>query len=265
MTVFSADCRLFFYPVSIGRSVRDLLVFARRCGYLTVLFSLAVAVCVVTAMGLGACRQQASNDHELPKLVLRPNTPNVRFTWIDAVGEYHVEQSIEDIPEDFRNFVRITTPTHGDGILVYVADLRVAKPDGTYRVYTYLEAAWAHVADQRRPRFVHLAPDPPDRVVPPEFSLPVRPQGVTVIVYGTKWCGACRVATAQLRKKKGISVRFVDLEREEGAIEEMQDKLENAGYPRRQGIPVIDINGQVFVGYNRVVIDRAVRKAQSAN
>jgi hypothetical protein len=53
-----------------------------------------------------------------------------------------------------------------------------------------------------------------------------------------------------------------NIEEDEGAAREMNDKLERIG--RRGGsIPIIDVAGQILVGYSRSEIDRALKRASA--
>jgi glutaredoxin len=84
---------------------------------------------------------------------------------------------------------------------------------------------------------------------------------VTVIVYGASWCRPCHQAEAYL-KGKGANVIMKDIEEMPGAQAEMRDKLEKSGQ-RGGSIPVIDVRGQILVGFSPQSVDRALAKAKS--
>jgi glutaredoxin len=204
----------------------------------------------------------------LPPLVLRDDTPDLLLIWIDDHGDGHNAQHAADIPEASRSAVRVIVTTRDEGAtsdLVYVADLSKKQPDGSYAVSSLKRSAWEALAEQRRQG--HLAPlTPPapsggaptprhDEPAPPTSSLGQS----RVIIYGASWCGPCHEAEAHL-KQRGVPVEMHDIEREPAAQQEMQRKLAQAG-ERGGSIPVIDVNGRIFVGYNPAAIDAALRDA----
>lgn len=85
---------------------------------------------------------------------------------------------------------------------------------------------------------------------------------VVAIVYGASWCGACHQAEAHL-KRRGVKTILKDIEADRSAGEEMALKLQKAG-GHRGSIPVIDINGQILVGFSTQSLDRALDKARGS-
>jgi glutaredoxin len=77
--------------------------------------------------------------------------------------------------------------------------------------------------------------------------------GDSVIVYVTSWCPACRMTTDYLKDKK---VPFVvkDVERNEQYMKEMVKTV--GGY---RGVPVLDINGRILLGFNPQVLDQLAK------
>lgn len=69
-----------------------------------------------------------------------------------------------------------------------------------------------------------------------------------VTVYSTTWCGFCHMAKAYF-DKLGVKYKDVDVEHDMAAAKEA---LEKSG---QMGVPVIDIDGEVVVGFNRPKID----------
>jgi glutaredoxin len=71
-----------------------------------------------------------------------------------------------------------------------------------------------------------------------------------VILYSTSWCGYCRKARALLHD---LDVDFVekDIERDRAAAREMRMKSGGRG-----GVPVLDIGGEILLGYS----DRRIRR-----
>lgn len=74
-----------------------------------------------------------------------------------------------------------------------------------------------------------------------------------VIVYSADWCAFCHAAKEYFNKL-GVSY-------EERNVEEdpkfMHEAVEKSG---QMGIPVIDIDGQIIVGFDRPRIDAAILK-----
>jgi glutaredoxin-like YruB-family protein len=75
----------------------------------------------------------------------------------------------------------------------------------------------------------------------------------SVIVYVTSWCPACRMTTDYLKQKK-IPFVVKDVERNEAYMKEMVKKV--GGY---RGVPVLDINGRILLGFNPQVLDQLAK------
>lgn len=72
---------------------------------------------------------------------------------------------------------------------------------------------------------------------------------MSVVVYSTPTCGYCHQAKAYL-KQRGIPFTEHDVSRDQAAARQM---IQLSG---QQGVPVIVIDGQVVVGFNRPQIDQ---------
>jgi glutaredoxin len=247
---------------------------------MTVLRLLVVVALLV--MGVGCRSREPSTDKaggaaprsdELPKLVVKADTPNLLLTWIDDKGDFHVVQKPADVPTSGRKQVRVvvTDKEAGTGEVVYVANLDETTADGSYRLKSMTRAAWDELgASLRKARLEALAPSaaPPPSATPTEddSSGPKAPKvpgiKVVAIVYGASWCKPCHSAEDYL-KGRGVTVVMKDIEASEAAQAEMQQKLARVG---RAGasIPVIDVMGQILVGYSPGALDSAIRTAQNA-
>jgi glutaredoxin len=86
--------------------------------------------------------------------------------------------------------------------------------------------------------------------------------GVVAIIYGADWCKPCHDAERYL-KQRGATVIKKDIDENEVAADEMRRKLEKAG---RGGasIPVIDIMGQLQVGFSPAALEQALERARGA-
>lgn len=74
-----------------------------------------------------------------------------------------------------------------------------------------------------------------------------------VTVYTATWCGFCHMAKDYF-DKKGVKYTDKDVEKDPKFLEEAVNKS------GQRGIPVIDIDGQIIVGFDRPKIDAALAK-----
>lgn len=75
-----------------------------------------------------------------------------------------------------------------------------------------------------------------------------------VIIYGAEWCAFCHMAMHYLDDKK-ITYKYIDIEEKP---EYAQEAVAKSG---QRGIPVIDIDGQIIVGFDKPAIDKALKLA----
>lgn len=207
----------------------------------------------------------APKTNELPPLAVKADTPNLLLTWIDEQGEFHVVQKPLDVPVTARKQVRIVVADRRDGTedRVYVADLNETTPDGHYRVKTMSRSAWDELgAGRRKARLEALAPPTGSAPPPLPTGSAQANAALVVIIYGADWCKPCHDAERYL-KRQGVSVVMKDIEQNEAAAREMQQKLARAG---RAGasIPVIDVVGRILVGFSPSSLDQALEAARSA-
>lgn len=78
-----------------------------------------------------------------------------------------------------------------------------------------------------------------------------------VIIYSATWCAFCHAAKDYL-DKKGVKYTDKDVEKEPAAGLEAVDKS------GQRGIPVIDIAGEIILGFDRPKIDAALKAKQIA-
>ncbi len=76
---------------------------------------------------------------------------------------------------------------------------------------------------------------------------------MAVRIYSTPSCGYCNKAKAYFRENR-ISFTEYNVASDQRKAEEMVRKS------GQMGVPVIDINGRIIVGFNQPEIDRALRK-----
>jgi hypothetical protein len=215
----------------------------------------------------------APKSNELPPLELKDETPNLLLTWIDDKGDFHVVMKPGDVPEARRQNVRVvvTDRTDGTGSLVYVADLSKKEPNGTYAVKTMSRNEWDELgAGLRKARLEALAPASAaaSGSAAPSTSAPApgpRKPGaskVVAIIYGAEWCKPSHDAARYL-KQRGVTVIEKDIEASEATAAELKRKLERANMSGAS-IPIIDVMGQLLVGYSPRALDRAIATAESA-
>lgn len=73
-----------------------------------------------------------------------------------------------------------------------------------------------------------------------------------ITVYSASWCGFCHAAKQYL-DKLGVTYTDKDVEHDQAAAQEAVNKS------RQMGIPVIDIDGTIIVGFDRPKIDAALQ------
>jgi len=74
---------------------------------------------------------------------------------------------------------------------------------------------------------------------------------VKVTVYSTQTCPYCRMAKEYLASK-GVPYEDVDVSKDHARAQEMIDKS------GQMGVPVLDINGTIIVGFDKEAIDKSL-------
>jgi len=242
-------------------------------------FIVAIAL-VVASTASCSCSKRKDDDgttplataEELPALSIGEDTPNLLLTWIDEKGDMHVELRVADVPAAGRSLVRVVVSDREEGTkgLFYVADLTKKSGDGTYATRTMTRRGWEAEVEKRRSAYLAKITPPPPAPPPsasgsqpdkPPSELPAPTSDVTVIIYGAEWCKPCHDAENYLRKK-GVRVVKKDVEESPEAAAEMRSKLEKSGQ-RGGSIPVIDVRGQILVGWSPYAVERALAKVKS--
>ena len=242
--------------------------------------ALLMVIAIACGAGAVACGKKADDGtapagpvKNLPPLTIRDDTPNLMLTWIDDRGDSHVEMKPADVPASARSPVRVVMSDRDDGTRdqFYVVDLDKKTTDGGYLAETMARQDWeAEIAKRRVAYLAKIAPPPPPAPSRPASEpsspgsltpTPAPSGGATVIIYGASWCGPCHQAQDYLRSK-GVSVVLKDIEETPGAQREMQEKLTKAGV-RGGSIPVIDVRGQILVGFSPRALDQALAKTSS--
>ncbi|MGH9858108.1 MAG: glutaredoxin family protein [Acidobacteriota bacterium] len=72
-----------------------------------------------------------------------------------------------------------------------------------------------------------------------------------VIIYTTTWCGFCKTAKNYM-DSLGVKYEEKDVERDQNAAMEAVEKS------NQMGVPVIDVNGTIIVGFNKSLLDQTL-------
>jgi glutaredoxin len=238
----------------------------------------ALVILLALSLALGGCRNKSgggASADPAATVEVRDGSEGLLLTWIDPKGDFQVVMRPADVPLEGRDVVRVVDPTREDGThadRVFVADLRVAGAGGLYPVKTMTRAEFEQVAVARRekngPTLASAAPpasDAPPTIPRQQPGSPLAQQDPAgdgrplVIIYGADWCSACHDAAAYLRRK-GIAFVEKNVETDQGAAREMQQKLAKNGL-RGGSIPVLDVKGKVMVGFNPRTVDEALGRA----
>ena len=75
-------------------------------------------------------------------------------------------------------------------------------------------------------------------------------------IYSTSWCPACVKAKKYLGLK-GLAFSEINVA---DAHEDMDARQEMVQKSRQMGVPVLDINGEIIVGFDKSAIDKAINK-----
>ena len=184
---------------------------------------------------------------------LRQITINARadmlFTFATPSGEFKTVSKLAEVPKARRAMVRVVDLTmkhqqRKDHQMVYVADLRKPRKDGSYPYVVLSRAAF----------------ESPARSAPGQGGkggATSAAQG-KVILYATSWCGACRSARKYLTAK-GIPYVEKDIEEDKDAAAELLQKASKAGVSA-SGVPVLDVGGTLVQGFDPSRIEALLRQ-----
>ena len=224
---------------------------------------MACTMLAFVAASMPACKARLADENVV---FVRADSQGLLLTWFDEFGDFHVAQSVTEVPQHRREHVRVIDPSKADGTKedrIFVADLRQAQPDGRFPIRITTRTEFEKLArtngQQTGPTASPLASAPnPDMPTQEGSNAPANPQSA-VIVYGAEWCQPCHQAAAYL-KRKGIKVVEKDIESDPAAAREMREKLKQAGL-HGGSIPVIDVRGRMLIGFSEGAVDRALGQA----
>lgn len=228
---------------------------------------IAAALSVVIALGcngssLGNEPLTTSPEHAAehaqetkPPFAVSGDLEGLMLSWFDAQG-LHSASRRSEVPEHRRSQVRVDSldvapDQRLDPSQVYIADLRSARPDGSYAVRTMERAVFDAMVDKAAGVAINVPPvtAPSDEQDPNGTNTANGDQAAPVVIYMASWCGACKGAAAYLRQR-GVPFVERDIEKDRAAQNEMQRKAQAAGASPR-GVPVIDFRGTIVLGFDK--------------
>ena len=77
-----------------------------------------------------------------------------------------------------------------------------------------------------------------------------------VIIYSTDWCAFCKQAEKFLDSKDVAWVDY-DIEKDQQAHDELMQKIGG----NFRGVPVIDVDGEIILGFDRTKLTAAIKNA----
>lgn len=233
-----------------------------RSPWLLVGVALAVSSCGNPAPGGGAQGASAGaggtgsaaaplGEIVHPPFAVRGDCDRLLLVWFDAQGP-HTAAKRADVPEPHREHVRVDSLSLSpeqrlDSAFVYLADLRRPGADGAYVVRKTAREVFEQMIDKASSRPA-VAQGGGAQGGPPADG------DADVIIYGADWCSACHAAAAYFRQR-GIAFVEKNIERDQAAYVEMQQKARAAGVDTT-GIPVIDFRGHMIAGFDQGAIER---------
>jgi glutaredoxin len=180
------------------------------------------------------------------KLTITEEADHFLFTYLLADGSFQTVEKMSEVPEEARDQVividtKLSPTKRRSSKIIYVADLTQKREDGTY--------SCRPVSRFKFERDLLREPGSASSVLPPECKDLADSPKDRVILYSTAWCGVCK-ATAQFLKKESIPYEEKDVEKTEGAQQELACKALKSG-KRINGVPVLDIGGTLLLGFDR--------------
>ncbi|MBI3393447.1 MAG: glutaredoxin family protein [Nitrospirae bacterium] len=97
-------------------------------------------------------------------------------------------------------------------------------------------------------------PKPAARDEPKPEPLLLPYSRVAVTMYSTTWCGVCTRARRYFNET-GVSLTEIDVEKDPAPFREIQQKV-----GRKTGVPVIDVEGKVFIGFSKSAVSAEIEK-----
>ena len=164
------------------------------------------------------------------------------FRYRSAEGGFASATTIDEIPAEARGAVQVVDLSKSPAerranAQVQVFDLRSPGADGRFTgrfvPRTELETVLAATAAEKK-------------IAQPK-----------VVMYSAAWCGVCKQARSFMTRE-GIAFVEKDIEKDKAAARELRNKAQQAGVSAN-GVPVFDIGGRIFSGFDPKTITQATR------
>ena len=208
--------------------------------------------------------ETTGSDASMPvPFEVRVGQSDLAYFWFDEHGNAHSVEQIEQIPSAMRSPVRVDPmrPELRTPGWVYIADLRSPGADGRYAVRAEPSERFASelAASYGLPHLLGPAGRPPTGGGGGGAGGAAAAGSPTasVVIYGASWCSACHQAAAWMRSQ-GIAFVERDIEQDPAAQQELFQLARQQNVPTGS-IPIINVNGRLFVGFNPVAIQQALR------
>lgn len=238
------------------------------------------------AAGCANSSESATTSSQGSLLKVRDNA-GLLLTFFDRRAQMRTVDRLSKVPAEAREAVMVTDPRrHLDGDRVFVADLTTKNEDGEYRIWveergrwldrvmprtTVLKSVSSHAIARRsarrktHPRRIVKTRRAPDTTGSPErlgyASSPDRAELPKVVMFSTSWCPSCRMAREYFRQR-GIKTLELDVEKDPEAAQRML-AIQQAKGLKQGAVPLIVINGRVYQGFSRMMIENAVATINS--
>ena len=219
---------------------------------------------VALALGLLACEDErppapkshadgppgaaAAAEAGAAEAFFEPGASPAVITYAGDRGTFADTSKVDAVPEEARGLVRVKLLEDDDAPpgAVWVTNLRTPEADGRFRLRPVPRNMFEELAlGEGRGSAVQL----PEGLQPPEQVAAAE----GVVVYKTAWCGVCKKVESYLRRK-GVAYEAKDIEKDPKAAAELQAKAKAQGV-RTGSVPVIDVGGQLIVGFDRARLE----------
>lgn len=193
--------------------------------------------------------QGPSEPPDAAHITVTKTRTDLVFSYLDATGAYHDVTKVDDVPEASRAQVLVRDLSKSPDELhsseyLYIADLRIPDANGHYPC----GAVSRHAFDRKGNM----------EAAAQAAEGSAAESGNLVTLYTASWCGVCKKTKAFLRQK-GIPFVEKDVEKDPGAEREMEIKAAAKGL-RVQGVPVVDVAGELMMGFDPDALTHLLEK-----
>lgn len=176
---------------------------------------------------------ESADEEAGPTLpVVTDASKTLLFSFMDERGQTRTTGTVAEIPPAVRS-------------RVYVVDLSKTPEERQAHKYAFFADLTRKDADGQ---YSVVVVSRYDGAKGPASALTPTPDGA-VVLYSAQWCGYCKKAKKWFGEK-GVAFIERDVEKQPGAQQELQGKLKEAGISAG-GIPVIDVAGDIVVGFDK--------------